>query len=207
MTSSEQQTNQTNKEHQQHKIKGEKKMKVFMTLPAGAPAEGIKVVVEGNLLRLYFDYKKVEEATASTDGSTVKNGNSEDTSYSAENIDIDGGMRDYASITAAIVNDKYDLNDVQAILANKALADDIKSDITDTKRAEYLQEYNDFQAYREKAKEVATKAVAILEELKSKTDGGTATDSAASTTKSTETAASESSASSEATGTRNKHQH
>ena len=162
MTSSEQQTNQTNKEHQQHKIKGEKKMKVFMTLPAGAPAEGIKVVVEGNLLRLYFDYKKVEATTASADGSTVKNGNSEDTSYSAENIDIEGGMRDYAAITAAIVNDKYDLNDVQAILANKALADDAKSAITDDKRKEYLDEYASYQAYRAKAKDTAAKAVEML---------------------------------------------
>ncbi len=175
-------------------------MKVFMTLPAGAPANDINVVVEGSLLRLYFNYKQ-ETTSDSSDGSTIKNGDTEGTAYSAQNIDIPGGNRDYASITAAIVNDKYDSNDVQAIIANKALADDIKSDITDTKRAEYLQEYNDFQAYREKAKEIATKAVAILEELKSKTDGGTATDSAASTTKSTETAASESSASSEATGT------
>lgn len=137
-------------------------MKVFMTLPAGAPEEGIKVVVEGNLLRLYFDYKKVEAATASTDGSTVKNGNSEDTSYSAENIDIEGGMRDYAAITAAIVNDKYDLNDVQAILANKALADDAKSAITDDKRKEYLDEYTNYQAYRAKAKDTAAKAVEML---------------------------------------------
>ncbi len=95
------------------------------------------------------------------------------------------------------VGQEVDLGSISKILSHL----DIKSDITDTKRAEYLQEYNDFQAYREKAKEVATKAVAILEELKSKTDGGTATDSATSTTKSTETAASESSASSEATGT------
>lgn len=137
-------------------------MKVFMTLPAGAPAEGIKVVVEGNLLRLYFDYKKVEAATASTDGSTVKNGNSEDTIYSAENIDIEGGMRDYAAITAAIVNDKYDLNDVQAILANKALADDAKSAITDDKRKEYLDEYTNYQTYRAHAKEIANQVLTLI---------------------------------------------
>lgn len=146
-----------------HKIKEGKKMKVFMTLPAGAPAEGIKVVVEGNLLRLYFGYTKVEATATSTDGSTVKNGNSMDASYSAENIDIEGGVRDYAAITAAIVNDMYDLNDVQAILANKALADDAKSAITDDKRKEYLSEYNSYQEYRAMAKEVATKAVGMLQ--------------------------------------------
>ena len=147
-----------------HKIKEGKKMKVFMTLPAGAPAEGIKVVVEGNLLRLYFGYTKVEATAASTDdGSTVKNENSMDASYSAENIDIEGGVRDYAAITAAIVNDMYDLNDVQAILANKAFADDAKSAITDDKRKEYLSEYNSYQEYRAMAKEIATKAVGILQ--------------------------------------------
>lgn len=175
-------------------------MKIYMNLVGSAPANDVKVVIEGSLMRLYFGYKK-EEATDSASSSKVIDGDRDYEPYSCENIDIEGGGRTYGEITAAIVNDKYDSNDVQAIIANKALADDTKSDITDTKRAEYLQEYNDFQAYREKAKEVATKAVAILEELKSKTDGGTATDSATSTTKSNETAASESSASSEATGT------
>lgn len=176
-------------------------MKIYMNLVGSVPANDVKVVIEGSLMRLYFGYTKEAATTDSTSSGKVIDGDKYYGPYSCENIDIEGGGRTYGEITAAIVNDKYDSNDVQAIIANKALADDIKSDITDTKRAEYLQEYNDFQAYREKAKEVATKAVAILEELKSKTDGGTATDSAASTTKSTETAASESSASSEATGT------
>lgn len=176
-------------------------MKIYMNLVGSVPANDVKVVIEGSLMRLYFGYTKEAATTDSTSSGKVIDGDKDYEPYSCENIDIEGGGRTYGEITAAIVNDKYDSNDVQAIIANKALADDIKSDITDTKRAEYLQEYNDFQAYREKAKEVATKAVSILEELKSKTDGGTATDSAASTTKSTETAASESSASSEATGT------
>lgn len=176
-------------------------MKIYMNLVGSVPANDVKVVIEGSLMRLYFGYTKEAATTNSTSSGKVIDGDKDYEPYSCENIDIEGGGRTYGEITAAIVNDKYDSNDVQAIIANKALADDIKSDITDTKRAEYLQEYTDFQAYRKKAKEVATKAVAILEELKSKTDGGTATDSAASTTKSTETAASESSASSEATGT------
>lgn len=177
-------------------------MKIYMNLSGSAPANDVKVVIEGSLMRLYFGYKKEAATTDSTSNSKVIDGDKDYEPYSCENIDIEGGGRTYGEITAAIVNDKYDSNDVQAIIANKALADDTKSDITDTKRAEYLQEYNDFQAYREKAKEVATKAVAILEELKSKTDGGTATDSAASTTDTTDTTSetsSESSASSEST--------
>lgn len=176
-------------------------MKVFMTLPAGAPADGIKVVVEGNLLRLYFNYAKETETKTSSDGSGIKNGNMDNASYSAENIDIQGGVRDYAAITAAIVNDMYDVNDVQAILANKALADDAKSDITDEKRKEYLEEYTNYQAYRVKAKETAAKAVEILAASAEKASTGTeaaatdttATDNAAKTTADNSEASTESS--------------
>lgn len=161
-------------------------MKVFMTLPAGAPADGIKVVVEGNLLRLYFNYAKETVTTTSSDGSTIKNGDTDEDTYSAQNIDIPGGNRDYASITAAIVNDAYDINAVQAIIANKALADDSTSSITDEKRTEYKQEYKDYQAYREKAKEVATKAVEMLTAAASAEEAETAASAAKAATATTE---------------------
>ena len=152
-------------------------MKVFMTLTAGAPANDIKVTVEGSLLRLYFGYEKVD-MTGTENGSTIKNGDIEGESYSAENIDIQGGARDYSTITAAIVNDRYDINAVQAIIANKALADDSTSSITDEKRTEYKKEYEDYQAYRAKAKEVATKAVGILTAAASAEEAETAASAA-----------------------------
>lgn len=173
-------------------------MKVFMTLPAGAPANDINVVVEGSLLRLYFNYKQ-EAASDTSDGSTVKNGDTEGTTYSAQNIDIPGGSRDYASITAAIVNDAYDINAVQAIIANKALADDSTSSITDEKRTEYKKEYEDYQAYRAKAKEVASKAVEMLTAAASEEEAETAA-SAASAAKAATVTDDESESTSTASG-------
>ena len=170
-----------------------------MNLQGSAPANDVKVVIEGSLMRLYFAYKKELPTSSSTSSSTIINGDLREESYSCENIDIDGGGRTYAEIIAAIVNDKYDNNAVQAIIANKALTDDTKNDITDTKRTEYLQEYNDFQIYRETAKTVATKAVAILEDLKKKENEGDAAASTTTTNSTSESTASTSSDSSTAT--------
>ena len=76
-------------------------MKVFMTLPAGAPANDINVVVEGSLLRLYFNYKQ-ETTSDSSDGSTIKNGDTEGTTYSAQNIDIPVGQLHNANLLPSL---------------------------------------------------------------------------------------------------------
>jgi hypothetical protein len=130
-------------------------MKVFTNLANGIPTDGFKVVEEGSLLRIYFDYNK-EESVTEEDGTTI------DDNYSCENVDIDG-KRDYSSIVAAIVSSKYSNDDVTAIIANKALADDSTSDITDAKRTEYQTEYTNFQTWRSHAKEVADKVISKLE--------------------------------------------
>ena len=130
-------------------------MKVFTNLANGIPTDGFKVVEESSLLRIYFDYNK-EESVTEEDGTTI------DDNYSCENVDIDG-KRDYSSLVAGIVSEHYSNDDVTAIIANKALADDTTSEITDEKRAEYLAEYTTFQTWRSHAKEIAEKVVAKLE--------------------------------------------
>lgn len=67
----------------------------------------------------------------------------------------------YANIVSAIVRERYDGDAVQAILANKALADDKDSNITDEKRREYKEDYAAFQAWRVKAKGVASEIVEL----------------------------------------------
>lgn len=127
-------------------------MKVYLS-QGEIPQSGVSAIVEGTLLRLYFDFEEVPAVT--TDDETIP------ACLSAENVDITTG-KDYGSIVAAIVNSKYSNDDVQAIFADKGLADDSESTITDEKRAEYLEDYNTFQQWRVKAKEVAVKALEIL---------------------------------------------
>jgi hypothetical protein len=133
-------------------------MKVFTILENGIPTDGINTVEEGSLLRIYFDYAVYDMAQTDESGNETKVENS----YSCENVDIDG-KRDYSSIVAAIVSSKYSNDDVTAIIANKALADDSTSDITDAKRTEYQTEYTNFQTWRSHAKDVADKVISKLE--------------------------------------------
>ena len=77
---------------------------------------------------------------------------------------MDTTDRSYGGIVSAIINDRYSQDRVQAILANYQNAIDPESTIDVDKRAEYLQEYHEFQDYREHAKTVARLAVAKIEE-------------------------------------------
>lgn len=149
-------------------------MKTFMNLPAGAPANDMNVVIEGNLLRLYFGYEKDTTKAQATGENGVINGDTQDEAYSCTNIDIKGGSRTYGELTAAIIADKYDSNSVQAIIANKALADDAESEISDQKRTEYKEEYSAFQEYRAKAKKLAKKALSIINGTAEATEDGNA---------------------------------
>lgn len=119
------------------------------------PTSGIEVIKEGTLLRLFFDFEKVEDTAKTTTGEQTTD------ESSCTNIDIDG-KKDYSSIVGAIVNDRYSNDDVQAILANYELAKDESSDITDDKRTEYLDDYATFQTYRAHAKEIAIKVLSMI---------------------------------------------
>ena len=114
------------------------------------PQSGVKVTVEGAILRLLFDFSQATpaEGEVATD------------IYNCESVDVNG--RTYGDIVSAIINDRYSADEVQAIMANYAEALDGSSDITAEKRAEYLAEYEDYQTWRKHAKEVAHTVVSEL---------------------------------------------
>ena len=117
-------------------------MKTYMTITS-VPSNGVLAIKEGNLLRLFFDFEQVPptEENPATD------------QYSCEGIDVRGSG--YGDIVSAIVNDRFPRDKWDAVIANYQEAADASSEITAEKRAEYLQEYEDFQAWRKTAKEVA----------------------------------------------------
>lgn len=125
-------------------------MKVYMNAEKGAPMGDLKIVNEGNVLRLFFDWQLEEPVEEDVD-----------LSYRCENIDVVGD-RDYGSIISAIVNGRYSPDDVQAIMANYELAKDSESNITEEKRAEYIADYAAFQEWRAHAKDVATRVLIQL---------------------------------------------
>lgn len=114
------------------------------------PESGVQVTIEGELLRLLFDFSPAEP----------HEGEEETDIYDCESVDVTG--RTYGSIVAAIVNDRYSANDVQAIMANYVKAIDPDSDITPEKREEYKSEYDTYQSYRDHAKEIAVIVLAQL---------------------------------------------
>ena len=125
-------------------------MKSYGTLVGELPT-GIEFVVEGALLRIYFDFERRE---------AVQKAGSEDVvvedQYVCENVDVEG-EHDYDSIVSAIIMERYDAN-----FANLEMARDMASELDEGKRAEYLKEYTDYQSYRIKAKEIAKEVLAKL---------------------------------------------
>jgi hypothetical protein len=117
------------------------------------PESGVLVILEGNITRLFFDFSE-EEQTMENDPETY---------HDCENVDATG--REYGQLIAAIVNDRYSQDDVQALISNYESAKDTESDITDAKRTEYISEYQSFQAWRAHAKEIAKKAVTEISKL------------------------------------------
>ena len=114
------------------------------------PQEGYIIIKEGNVLRMFFGFEKQE--SNDMDGTPIINNN-----YwcrSVDTIDIS-----YGGIVDAIITDIYPLSSQYAILANKNLADDVTSDITEEKRNNYINEYNTFQSYRFFAKDLASKII------------------------------------------------
>lgn len=119
------------------------------------PTKGVKVILEGTLTRLMFDFTKHQ-----WNGGGRDNEPHPDNLYDYESIDLYG--QSYAEIVSAIVNGRYSNDEVQAITANFINAKDASSSLGESKRAEYLQEYDTFQAWREHAKEVAKTAVSLI---------------------------------------------
>lgn len=112
---------------------------------------------EGSLLRIFFGFKECEKPQ-DEEGNEAEDA---PTMYDCINVDTEA-PHTYGSIVAAIVNDKYSADDVQALFANRADALDPDSGLTDEKREEYLAEYAGFQSWRAKAKEVANEVLEII---------------------------------------------
>ena len=129
-------------------------MKANYQMPS-LPQNGVQVTLEGPLVRLLFDFTPATPVLE--DGEEVP-----DDLFDCESVDTTD--RSYGGIVSAIINDRYSQDRVQAILANYQNAIDPESTIDVDKRAEYLQEYHEFQDYREHAKTVARLAVAKIEE-------------------------------------------
>lgn len=116
------------------------------------PENGIIAKREGEILRIWFDIEEHQQPKPEVEETTGMIRQTAD-EYVCQNVDVKGGT--YADIVSAIINDRYSADDVQALQANYIEAKDSGSDITDEKRYEYLEEYETFQQWRKKAKEVA----------------------------------------------------
>ena len=129
-------------------------MKANYQMPS-IPQNGVQVTLEGPLVRLLFDFTPATPVLEAGEAAP-------DDLFDCESVDTTD--RSYGGIVSAIINDRYSQDRVQAILANYQNAIDPESTIDVDKRAEYLQEYHEFQDYREHAKTVARLAVAKIEE-------------------------------------------
>lgn len=123
------------------------------------PQNGIIVRQEGAILRVFFDIEKAPLPEFPEDSEEVHR-QPEDLCV-CYNVDVQAPIT-YGSVIAAIVNDKYPSDDVQALQANYLEAKDSKSPLESDKRKEYLAEWSDFQAWRTTAKEIATSVISML---------------------------------------------
>lgn len=140
-------------------------MKTYFDLVGEAPKENVSVKVSSDWIRVTYDYVK-SSPKKDKEGNVVVG----DNAYSAEYIELRGGIRSYDAIASAIIEDKYPSDKMDAIRLNFELAQnsDVASiSLDDNKRKEYISEYKAMQEWRIHAKEIARKAVDLInEELK-----------------------------------------
>lgn len=110
--------------------------------------DGISIIVEGNLLRLFFDFENVSMNEDMPQDGSIK-----------ACMSVDVKSRSYADIVSAIITDKYSVEQTQAIIGNYENAKDSESDISELKRMEYIDEYRIYQEWRKHAKEIARSVV------------------------------------------------
>ena len=142
-------------------------MKIQCTM-AVLPKDNVKVSVSGNYLQVAYDFvrieQKEEEEASDSMHMLVEN------SCQGEYIELRGGIRSYDAIASAIIEDKYPSDKMDAIRLNFELAQnsDVASiSLDDSKRKEYIAEYKEMQDWRIHAKDIARKAVDLInKELK-----------------------------------------
>lgn len=136
-------------------------MKIQCTL-AELPEDNVMVTVEGNYLQVAYDFARIEQSGGDGEDTlheTVEN------SCMGEYIEIYGGVRSYDAIVSAIVEDKYPADKMDAIRLNFELAQNgsiATIEVSDEKCDEYLAEYKAMQEWRIHAKDIAAKAVALI---------------------------------------------
>lgn len=121
-------------------------MKVNQVLE-NVPSNGIIVREEGDIVRVFFDIKKLKAET-SKDGEVIV----PDGMCTMENVDV-FGTRTYDGIVNAIVCDHYPADKMQAIINNHLLESESK---------EHQAEFAEMQAWRVKAKRVAKEVVSMI---------------------------------------------
>lgn len=140
-------------------------MKIQCTM-AVLPKNNVKVSVSGNYLQVAYDFVRIEQKEEASESMHMAVENS----CQGEYIELRGGIRSYDAIASAIIEDKYPSDKMDAIRLNFELAQnsDVASiSLADSKREEYIAEYKAMQEWRIHAKEIARKAVDLInKELK-----------------------------------------
>lgn len=128
------------------------------------PKDNVKVTVSGNYLQVAYDFVRIEQKADDRMHMVVEN------SCQGEYIELRGGIRSYDAIASAIIEDKYPSDKMDAIRLNFELAQNsavASIALDDSKREEYIAEYKAMQEWRIHAKEIARKAVDLIDnELK-----------------------------------------
>lgn len=129
---------------------------------AELPKDNVKVTLSGNYLQVAYDFVRIEQKSEdSKDGMHMMLENS----CQGEYIELRGGIRSYDAIASAIIEDKYPSDKMDAIRLNFELAQNsavASISFDDSKREEYIAEYKEMQEWRIHAKEVARKAVELI---------------------------------------------
>ena len=130
------------------------------------PKDNVKVSVSGNYLQVAYDFVRIEQKEEASDSMHMLVENS----CQGEYIELRGGIRSYDAIASAIIEDKYPSDKMDAIRLNFELAQnsDVASiSLDESKRKEYIAEYKAMQEWRIHAKDIARKAVDLInKELK-----------------------------------------
>lgn len=112
------------------------------------PQSGFIAFLENDIIRIFFSFSQ----------QTTHEG--ESNTYNCNNVDVTD--RSYEGIVDAIITESYPLSRQYALLANKALADDLTNELTEEKRREYSEEYQAFQQFRSEAKMLAQNIISSI---------------------------------------------
>lgn len=126
-------------------------MKAIIELAKKPKAGDIVAYLEENLVRIFIDFTQAKRYEIDDQGNVQEV--TATGQYDCRSIDTES--KDYGGIVDAVISEKYPLSSQYAILANKQLADDPNSEISEEKRSEYLSDYAEFQTYRQYAKDIA----------------------------------------------------